>query len=331
MKKMNCSHIRLSSVSYLVILAFLSFYLIPLTGSAQYDVAVNCGAFMDIEATGAALGLSDDGEADAQVPFDFEYFGVNYTAPIDVTIGNNGGMIWNQAGASLSFSNGSLPSGSWDAAILPFWDDLDSETGDVYWQVMGTAPNRTFIVQWERRPHFSGSTNTDPATFQLQLFEGSNAITFYYEDVDFTGTAYDDGASATVGFQGLDGFGVTVFEEFSYDAPALADGFSICYTVSGAVGPTGNCAPPTDVITNVNCNGAVDIDWTANNGPDDQFHAWNVEIGVTGFNVGAGEEVLAFTNVGVVGGTLPAGFVLGNLAPGTCYDVYVSEHCDVND
>jgi hypothetical protein len=90
-------------------------------------------------------------------------------------------------------------------ALAVYWDDLDSDTGDVYYETVGAAGDRTLIIQWQDRPHFSGDPVLDgnEATFQVQIFENANPghAQFVYTDVDFLDPAYDNGASATIGYQ----------------------------------------------------------------------------------------------------------------------------------
>ena len=126
--------------------------------------------FIDISATGTALGLTDDSEANIVSPFPFTFFGATSS---DLRVGNNGGILFSVTAGDLGMTNAALPAatGLPAPAILPFWDDMDDETGNVYWEVQGTAPDRKLIVEWYNRPHFS---NTGSATFEAILYETSN-------------------------------------------------------------------------------------------------------------------------------------------------------------
>ena len=111
-----------------------------------------------------------------------------------------------------------LPTTSFDAALVPFWDDIDADTGNVYWEERVVNGINTLIVQWDDRPRFS---NIGDATFQIQLFASGPIVARYaYRDVVFGNSAYDFGASATVGFQSSPAFGL----QFSLDTPSLANG-----------------------------------------------------------------------------------------------------------
>lgn len=188
-------------------------------------------AFEDISTTGAALNLTDDGEGNATIPFPFTFYGVTGTT---LRVGNNGGIIFAATG-DLGFSNIALP----DVAapplkMYPFWDDLDDEAGNVYFEVRGVAPNRRAIVQWHNRPHFNGATNpTNTITFQVILTEGSPNILFQYLDVNFGVVAnpeWDNGASATVGLNQS----ASSANQFSFNTASLQNNFAILWAPSAA-------------------------------------------------------------------------------------------------
>lgn len=170
------------------------------TFAQYYSVDDACGTSLeDISGTGTALGLSDDGEVLVTMPFAFTLYDITSA---DLEIDNNGGIVFNTTGAGnvTCCDESGLPNSNFTSAILPFWDDLDSETGDVYYQTLGTAPNRRFIVQWDDRPHFPGP-GVSGVTFQVVLYETSNEIRFVYDDLDFGDPTFDDGVSATIGLQ----------------------------------------------------------------------------------------------------------------------------------
>ena len=175
-------------------------------------------AYIPINATGTPLGLADDGEANITSPFPITVYGVSST---QLRIGNNGGILFQATTGDVGFSNAALPGGA--AAIYPFWDDLDSDTGEVYWQVQGVAPNRQLIVEWFNRPHFS---NVGSATFQVVIREGSSEILFQYLDVDFGNAAFDNGASATIGVNA----GASLARQYSFNTASLSNNRAIRLT-----------------------------------------------------------------------------------------------------
>ena len=186
--------------------------------------------FIDITATGTAMGLSDDGEGDATISFSFPYYGNGYT---QARVGNNGGLFLGVTTGDFSAGNECpIPSTSGSTAprVNVFWDDIDSETGDVYYQNLASCPHpdcagACFILEWFDRPHYN---NTGSATFEVILCDSGDIIA-QYEDLDFGDPSFDYGASATVGIED-EGQDPTYFLEYSCNTADLSDGLAILYT-----------------------------------------------------------------------------------------------------
>lgn len=188
-----------------------------------------------IDATGGtALGLSDDGEGNITLPFDFPYYGETSTA---MRVGNNGGVIFNATTGDVSAGNSAISSVT-SKLLAAFWDDIDSDTGNVYWTVVGDAPNRMVVIEWNNRPHYS---NVGNATFQMVLLE-NGSILLQYQDVVFGNATYDYGASATVGISG--GTAANSLQ-YSYNTAALSDGLAICFAYPGT---PSNCSFGADIV-----------------------------------------------------------------------------------
>ena len=123
----------------------------------------------------ASTAVGDDGtQTGIPIGFNFVYNNVTHTA-VGVT---TNGAIRPGTGAAPSFSN-SL-SGNSDV-IAGIWDDNNATGGSIIYATNGTAPNRTFTMQWTNI-HIGGTgSNTNPtATFQVVLFETTNAIQIIY-------------------------------------------------------------------------------------------------------------------------------------------------------
>lgn len=147
------------------------------------------------------MALGDDSGRFYTLPFEFPYFDQIIS---EISIGNNGGIVLHpqrtENPQGVSFSNAPLPSTIYDYAIFPFWDDIDSESGAVYVSKLLFNGGPGFIeIQWNQRPHFD---NVGAATFTLSLF-ADGKIRFTYQDIVFDNAAFDNGASATTGIQGL--------------------------------------------------------------------------------------------------------------------------------
>jgi hypothetical protein len=84
------------------------------------------------------------------------------------------------------------------------WDDLAPNNGGaIYTGVSGSAPNRTFVIEWRNVPRYGAGTNG--ATFEIQLDETTNNIWIVYQDTDFGNTSYNGGLSATSGVENAAG------------------------------------------------------------------------------------------------------------------------------
>ena len=253
-------------------------------GAPVYD-------FVDISGTGTALGLSDDGESDLTIDFPFTLYN---TTSADMTVGNNGAIRLGVLGAQIFAGNTSLTADAGNNLISPFWDDLDTETGDVYHETQGAAPNRVLIIQWEERPHFNG---IGAVSLQLKLFETSNVIEFHYEDVQFEDPAFDFGASATVGIGG-DAANV----ETSFNTASLTDASAISYTPDAPVSDSASGSALVVINAPDIDTPQASLDFSQN--PDVIDATGNLEIDNLGTlvlnwnleeQVGAGREFCPFT------------------------------------
>ena len=156
-------------------------------------------SWTDISGTGTATGISDDGEENIPLPFTFWFYGIAYS---QVTVGD--GALLFGSDDSINNRNACLPTNNTegdDALALPMWDDLNAEqssTGDVFWEVVGTAPERSLVIQYQDIPHFDAETSY---TFQAILLEAGSQILFQYASVSGPESSYDNGGSATVGIQ----------------------------------------------------------------------------------------------------------------------------------
>ncbi len=136
------------------------------------------------------------------LPFSFSYYGNEYTS---FYVSSNGWLSFNSP-VSSEPTNDTIPSTTGPSTMIaPFWDDLESTTGNdggIYYKVVGEAPNRKAVVEWDIR----NGANTSSAHFQAVLYEHSNLIKFQY---DLTDGTYDGGSSATIGIKNDSNTGIT--------------------------------------------------------------------------------------------------------------------------
>jgi hypothetical protein len=181
---------RLHSVAFALVAAA--------PGSGDIRI-VDClpGTFVDISATGTALDLADDDEADIATTV-----GNAWLAAGTARVGSNGAMRFAGMGTELDSANGTLPNagafGATSQVLMPFWDDIDTAggtLGNVYWQEIGGI----LYVQWQNVGFF-GSPAWERATFQLQVHSTGPALAqFLYTHVQ--GFRASNGVSATIGYQ----------------------------------------------------------------------------------------------------------------------------------
>jgi subtilisin family serine protease len=226
----------------------------PVPGGVAFIPSNDPTKFVDISATGTALGLGDDGEANIVTSV-----GNDLIPAGTFTVGNNG-VLAGGGGVNVDYVNDALPTADFDLALLPFWDDIDSDTGDVYWQELQIGGIDALVVQWHQRPHYS---NTGAATFQVQIFDsGPVAARFVYPDVDFGNSLFNFGASATIGFQADS----STAYQYSFNSAVLANN-DVLDLVEGSTASdldefeidlTGRAGQPLDILLK-----GVDDDFSA--------------------------------------------------------------------
>jgi N-acetylneuraminic acid mutarotase len=195
-------------------------------------------------------GINSDDQVVTGIPigFSFTFYGTAYTT---VNVSSNGNLQFTTA--DVEWGNIALPDPALGQAIMAFWDDLILTncyaTGcRVRYTTVGTAPNRTFVMEWFQVPPFAGG----PAlTFEVQLKETTNDVYVLYQTMP---GASGNGSSATLGVQRGD----IAFQYSFNEAGATYDGLAIRYFV-GVVGPTATptntpvpgCTPGWDVRAQV--------------------------------------------------------------------------------
>jgi len=147
--------------------------------------------FVDISTIGTPLTLGDDTPSSPiPLPFEFEFFHRSYSA---VTVSPNGFLTFESpSGGGCQCSGTRLPDAREpNALIAALWKDLDpSRGGSVTWAVVGSPPDRRFLVQFTNVPDAQRPTVT--STFQIELAETSDNIVVRYAGA----TGGDRGAAA---------------------------------------------------------------------------------------------------------------------------------------
>jgi hypothetical protein len=178
-------------------------------------------SWVDITGTGTASPLTGDDEYSSAVPigFTFPYYDSEYT---NVFFSTNGFITFG-AGSS-DYSNDPVPSAnSPNLFVAPFWDDLmvnyaPYNTGVVYYETIGVAPDREFVVEYWQVSRFSSYTLL---TFEAILTEAGEICFQYLQLNGLTGD------SATVGIEDATG---TSGCEYSYNSAVLSDSLAVVFT-----------------------------------------------------------------------------------------------------
>jgi gliding motility-associated-like protein len=155
--------------------------------------------------TAILVNIDDIWSSALPLPFDFCFYGNSYN---QVVVGSNGIITFdvNQAGNGCQWPIADpIPSvNNPTNSIMGPWHDIDpSITGQIFYQVTGTYPCRTFIVSYYEVAMFETSCNNLLATHQIVLYETTNAIEVYIQDKPLC-ASWNDGA-AIVGIQDPNG------------------------------------------------------------------------------------------------------------------------------
>ncbi|WP_294672794.1 T9SS type A sorting domain-containing protein [uncultured Fluviicola sp.] len=262
--------------------------------------------FFDISGTGTDLNLTDDSETGITLPFAFPYQGGSVT---DLTIGNNGGIQLNTLTGNVGYG-GNMTTITGDY-LFAWGDDMDDETGNVYYQVTGTAPNQIAIFQWNNQNNFSNGAGS--VTFQIQMYESTGEIYYVYDDVEFGGTetADDYAGNADIGLSGP-----TTDINVSNNNQAYLQNNS-CVHFYYAL------CPNVQNMTVITGTDDAQLNWDAGlYGETD----WTVVYGYEGFDPTISGQELGILSVN--SSDVNFGNTLEQL---TCYDVYIYSECQADN
>ncbi|MEV4175951.1 carboxypeptidase regulatory-like domain-containing protein [Nonomuraea sp. NPDC049709] len=193
---------------------------LPLRGD-NFGYTCRSGAQAYVAGTDKLALTGDDEAVQVTLPFPVPFYG---TGQGRAWIGTNGFVTF-AADRITTGSNGRLPtSGTPNNAVYPYWDDLivDAQAG-VYTAVTGTAPHRTFVVEWRNVTFYNETAQR--VSFAALLGE-DGTIGFRYKDIEST---RDQGVSATIGVENAAGDDALLY---SYEQAALSTGQGVTFTAS---------------------------------------------------------------------------------------------------
>jgi choice-of-anchor B domain-containing protein len=181
----------------------------------------------------------DDCVTTVSLPFPVMLYDQSFSTSI--TVSSNGPLQFSSA--ISPFTNACLPNASHNNTIFGYWDDLltDGAGQGIFTTVVGSAPNRTFVIEW-RAGYFSGGGT---ANFEVLLHENSASFETIY------GTVTQGNASATVGVQRDTG---SRFTQYACDGSGgpITSGLRLNWTLApcGTPTPTATGGTPAPTATN---------------------------------------------------------------------------------
>ncbi len=206
---------------------------VALAGRADgygYTCVVGTGDYLQGSTKTTLAG--DDSTLAIDLPWAFSFYGQSYNQAF---LSTNGHV--NFLARVSAFSNGAIPSTATpNAAIYPFWDDLNVDaSAGVYTGTTTVGGQDAFVIEWRNvRPYSDANARTN---FSATLLRNGKVILGYGPQTD--GKPALTGSSATVGIENATG---TVAWQYSFNtAGAVAPQKSITFspppsgTLSGTV------------------------------------------------------------------------------------------------
>jgi hypothetical protein len=212
--------------------------LVPARAQADQSLGAWIQYSPDDISTGNIPGLltlsGNDATATVTMPFGVTIDGTNYST---IAISTNG---WIEFGGNTfgnsDPTNAALPTSKHTHPFLAaYWDDLNPFGTNIRYGVVGSSPDRTYIVDYQVDVDPANEAGgADDIRFQVQIHESSQLITVHY---DSSGNIAN-GQSATIGFQTAGGSGARAFP-LTFNGKILDDnrnneGWSIDLHTSGA-------------------------------------------------------------------------------------------------
>ncbi len=319
------------------------------------------GAYTDLGTSGTqiAIATANSGAtglddvvwpiADGTIPFDFIFDGNVYTG---CRVSSNGFITFGTTAPATNYYTPLSGITAYKGAISPWGGDLSGmfnlggKTSEVRYAVVGSSPNREFVIQWKDfRPSYSSSTALAPyINFQIRLAETSNAIKIVYGPSGMAAGSTNTSAARQIGLRGSsNAFPSNVINRtnttsqlFTASTPGIAnsstqnfstvnptpgmptDGLTYTFTIA-------TCFAPSNLdATNIQQTTAT-ISWTAASPAPANGYVWEVRTSGDG---GSGATGLAAS------GTTAAGVTTANvsgLLAATNYNLYVRSSCGGGD
>ncbi len=289
---------------------------------STYTFAASAGTYTPISG-GTVLGIpnNDDTNFPANpIGFSFCYNGALYT---EFGVNSNGWIVMGNGTMFNSYT--ALSTGTNNNVISALNYDLqgDATTGDLRYQTIGTAPNRTLVVQWTNYDSYQSVLNGDVYNFQIRLSEANGQIDVVYGNCTKDATL----RLAQVGLRGgsnADFNNISISNGLQTWATPIAgiannstgELNSALFPASGQTytwsQPTAPAVPTTPSFTAVTSTGMT-LNWVDNSTNEANFIVQRSTDNITFTNV----STIASTSIATTGS--PYSYVAANLYSSTLY------------
>lgn len=284
--------------------------------AGDYSFSVSTSTYVPLGSSATVVSEleADGGEDTVGIGFDFEFEGTLY----DTVAATSDGFLSFVTGATSTATN-DLDNGSATRRplIAPLWDDHDGEANSsaAAYEVTGTAPNRVFTFEWrDWKWRYSYSSSDSVVSFQVKLYETTNAIEFHYR---WECWSCANSPSASIGLSGASTFlSVTGLDTGSPSASNTSEDSSIDTVVTNQVftfAPPA-CTTPTYSGVSAASASSLTIDWTHATAANFEVN-WDIQ----GFTQGASGSNTSTVNTN--------SFTANSLSAGTAYDFYIRTDC----
>lgn len=274
------------------------------------------------------------------LPFNFIFNGVSYSS---LNVSTNGFLSFGATapGATVTSPISSTTTTAYDGAVSAFGRDLNSVfdvngvTGNISWDVVGTAPNREIVIQWKdfRPTNVILTTSVYTFSFQVRLQETSNVVKTVYNSGSYVigSTAYN--STAQIGLRGTsvadfnNRLNATTLAFVSSTAGTANSSTQAFHTVNATPGmPSAgltytwtppSCYTPGGLVSNSTTTTTADISWNASSSaPTNGYDVY--------YSTSSTPPTSSTTPSQVATGTSAT---LSPLAASTLYYVWVRSNC----
>jgi hypothetical protein len=237
-------------------------YVVTNTSAALIDIS-GSGTNLSGTAGGDSVIAPASGTAATAIPFDVIYFGQKFNK---FRTDSNGILTLCPTSTTTTGGNAVLPAtASPVCMIASYWDDLttlSTSTGRIYYQTLGSAPTRQFVVQFDKLPWWSASAaGTGNNTSQIIFNESTQVIEFRYGTIIANNAIYTGGTATATFNTGMQNLSRTL--GYSITPANLGTGGA---TAAQQFTPTGEC-PTTGACCKVGlCSIGSSLSCTVNAG-----------------------------------------------------------------